>query len=181
MPAPSQVFLSQLLRVLAGTGDLPEELIWEHITNHEWSSPVLRRLTPPALETLADTLIEYQTQRAGKWASSIPHLFASVILESDCDAERRRLLFAFCVVCSINAGTVSALERVFRSEARWSLEREIRYWARSCEDLYSYGLPWVQSRLRPVLCSLSRAATYHRQQEEGEPDEEGIIGHPSPL
>ncbi len=151
-----QVLICQLLRVLAFTSGLPDDLLWEFVTREEWFSRVLESIDPTALDLLFDALEEHQQQRGGRWVDFLPNLVASTILRPTCNLERRRVLLAYCLISSLAGGTVEAIAGILHSEKRPALERDISYWRAQCEDLFALLPAYGQARLRPVLAILSR-------------------------
>ncbi len=159
-PVRAQTAIVLLIKTRSFAGELPDDLAWELATNPDWFLHLMRQHDPYVIEALLDALIEHQVQRGGRWKSTLPHLVASALLAPVCERERRRLLFGFCIICSISSGTVSALDRVFQSDARLDLEADIMLWCRRLVGLFNSGLPWVQARVRPVLASLSRQVSH---------------------
>jgi len=162
-----QIIVCQIVKVLVFTGRLPDDVIWEFVTREDWSRGVLESIDPSALDLLFDALVEHQLQIAGRWAQLLQNLLASAVLRSTSDLERRRVLFAYCLIASLASGTVEALARILHSDERTTLERDISYWAARCDGIFPVLSAWGQARMRPVLALLSRM---RGNLEEVEPD-----------
>ena len=151
-----QILVCQLLRSLSFARDLSDELLWEIVTRDGWSWRTLEALDLTALDLLFDAIVEHQLQAAGRWNELFPNLLASAVLRPTGDLERRRGLFAYCLISSLASATVEALARVLHSEERTTLERDISYWTIRCERMFAELPAWGQARIRPVLALLSR-------------------------
>jgi hypothetical protein len=151
-----QILVCQLLRSLSFAHHLSDELFWGIVTRNGWLMRTLEALDLTALDLLFDAIVEHQVQTAGRWNELVPNQLASAVLRPTGDLERRRLLFAYCLISSLASATVDALARILHSEARTTLERDISYWTIRCELMFPELPAWGQARIRPVLALLSR-------------------------
>ncbi len=109
-----------------------------------------------AVDLLVDALIEHQLQTAGRWTNVVPHLLATAILLPTADMERRRVLFAYCLIASLGSGTTDAVARILYADERTTIERDISYWVERFEAAFPLMPAWGQARQRPILALLSR-------------------------
>jgi hypothetical protein len=145
-----------LIRSLAFARKLPDDVIWEFVTREGWLPRVLGSMDLNAVDLPVDALIEHQLQNAGRWTNVVPHLLATAVLLPTQDMERRRVLFAYCLIASLGSGTTDAVARVLYADERTTIERDISYWVERFEAAFPLMPAWGQARLRPILALLSR-------------------------
>jgi hypothetical protein len=144
------------IRSLAFTRKLPDDVIWEFVTREGWLPRVLGSMDLNAVDLLVDALIEHQLQTAGRWTNVVPHLLATAALLPTQDTERRRVLFAYCLIASVASCTTEAVARVLYADERTTIERDISYWVERFEAAFPLMPAWGQARLRPIFAMLSR-------------------------
>ena len=103
-----QLITCSSIRSLAFTGKLPDDVVWEYVTRDGWLPRVLGSMDLNAFDLLVDALIEHQLQLADRWTNVVPHLLATAALLPTSDMERRRVLFAYCLIASLGSGTTDA-------------------------------------------------------------------------
>jgi hypothetical protein len=65
-----------------------------------------------------------QLRNKGKWYEQLPHLYAFPCEELRQDKNKRKLLFAFTVISSLAADSVSAIDRLLKSGDRFIYGQE---------------------------------------------------------
>jgi len=126
----------------------------ERILNKEWHEPVFKRSRLPALSIIFEGLNELRNRSYEKLDAQLPQIFAYQAEAIKDDSERQRLMFAFCVMCSVSSATTSAIYRLLRPETRHDFRDLAHEWRLRLLSVQQ-GVPsWVAARLRPVILAL---------------------------
>ena len=149
-----QILTGLAVHILAGMNRLPEQIIWNCVTDKDWIKKVFSQLNDLYAENLFDGLHEIQLRNRDKWDEQIPHAYAFLCEELHQDKEKRKLFFAFTVISSLSADSVSAIDRLLKGKNKFDYQDEVEHWCNKIE----YSIPHVselnRARLRGILASL---------------------------
>jgi len=152
--ATDQMLSAHAVHILANMDRVPKEFIWDCLVDKDWVKRTFVGLNAMCAEHLFGGLNEIQLRTKGKWDEQLPHLYATLSEELGEDEEKRKLSFAFTVISSLAANSVSAVDRLLKGKGRFNYQEEVGYWRRKIE----YSIPlipqWCRARLRAMLASL---------------------------
>jgi hypothetical protein len=150
----NQVLIASLIRMKTYMGVIPADTIWEFISDPKWARKALLSLDLSALEIFCQAMTEIQVQYNDKWAIQMPHFYAYGCEQIEAKGERRKALFAYTIIGSINGGTTSAIRRLLhgRFKGRFRGDRaDIRKYLESFRSI----LPaWASAKLRAIMANL---------------------------
>ncbi len=108
------------------------------------------------LEQFFDGLNEIQQRTKGKWDKQLPHLYAILCEEfhKSEDNEKLKYCFAFTVLSSIIADSVSAIDRLLTSMDKFIYKEEVKRWRHIIEYCFPNIPDWYRAKLRAILASL---------------------------
>lgn len=149
-----RLLLCQNTRIMAYTGNLPNDQVWEFLRDEQWRRDVWLVLDPAAMEVLFDAFSKVQAQLGDKWTTYLPHFYATTCEASSTDRERQELLFAYTVASSVQTGTVSALERLLSGQHQDQFSQYVDIWRERLLTLMQLAPAWVAARMRATLASL---------------------------
>lgn len=154
--AADQMLSIHAVHILANMDRAPKEFIWDCLVDRDWGKRTFAGLNVMCAEHLFGGLNEIQLRirTKGKWDEQLPHLYATLSEELDEDKEKRKVSFAFAVISSLAANSVSAVDRLLKGKDRFNYQEEVGDWRRKIE----YSIPlvphWCRARLRAMLASL---------------------------
>jgi len=152
--AADQLLTAHVVQILANMDRAPNEFIWDRLVDRDWTKRVFKKLNEMCAEHLFEGLKEIQLRTKGKWDEQLPHLYATFCEELRDEEEKRKLSFAFIVISSLAANSVSAVDRLLKGKDRFDYQKDVEHWRRKIE----YSIPlvphWCRARLRAMLASL---------------------------
>ena len=149
-----QMLIGIMMHLLACLNKAPEQIIWNFITDKDWIKKVFAQLGNICTERFFDALHELQLRNKDKWDEQIPHLYAYLCEELQENKEKQKLLFAFTILSSIAAGSVSAIDRLLKGKNKFDYQDEMKDWRNKIEYIMPYVSEICRARLRGMLASL---------------------------
>jgi hypothetical protein len=146
--------IGQVLRAFAFTGRVDAEALWQRVRDPGWRQRLFRE-SPRVLPHFLEALTQVASGEGGKWASHLPHLFASDCEASVADNGRRRALFSCCVLTSLCGDTVSAVERLIRGPERARFTGDVEDWQAQIRQLQPALSEWAAGRVRALSAALA--------------------------
>jgi hypothetical protein len=146
--------IGQVLRAFAFVGRVDAEVLWQRVCDPSWRQRLFRE-SPRVLPLFLEALTQVAGAEGGKWASHLPHLFASDCEATVGDDGRRRTLFSCCVLTSLCGDTVSAVERLIRGPDRAQFTGDVADWQAQIRQLQPALSEWAAGRLRALSAALA--------------------------
>lgn len=132
--------------------------LWETVSSSEWGDRVLLKIAPRAMELVFEALNEARSRGGEKWNAYVPHLFASYAARVSGEAEREALLFAFTIISSLSANSLSAIDRLLRSAGKTAYKELVVHWRRTLTEAQSVLPSWIAGRFAGALLALRSAS-----------------------
>jgi hypothetical protein len=149
-----QLFAAHVLAVLARLGRAPEDALWGLWEDREWRDSLLLGLGEAPLDKLFSSLREIMLLRGDKWAWNTPHSYAGACEKAEA-ADRRAMLFSMVVLASLDAGSVSAVQRLLHGKLRDQLAPEVKYWRERFREVWDQAPAIVTAKWRAMMAALS--------------------------
>lgn len=149
-----RLILAQNIRIMAYTGDLQIDRMWECLQDEQWRRDAWLALDPAVMEVLFDAFSEIQARQNDKWTIHLPHFYATSCEATLADKERQELLFAYTIASSVQTGTVSAIERLVRGQHQDQYSQYVETWRERLLVLMKWAPAWVAGRIRATLATL---------------------------
>ena len=149
-----QLLAGHAVHILANMNKAPSGFIWDRLFDRDWVKSVFASLNPKISEHFYEGLIEIQLRTKGKWNEQLPHIYAMFCEELGQDKEKQKLLFAFTIISSMAADSVSAIDRLLKSKNRFDYQENVIHWRKKIELTFQLVPEWCRARLRAVLASL---------------------------
>jgi hypothetical protein len=149
-----QILTVRAIHILAGMNKIPEQIIFNYLIEREWVKRVFSQLNDLYAENLFDGLHEIQIRNKGKWDEQLPHVYAFLCEELHEDKEKLKLYFAFTVISSLAADSISAIDRLLKGRNRFDYQDEVKQWRNKIEHSMPYISELCRARLRGMLANL---------------------------
>ncbi len=149
-----QIFISKALRVMVSLEQVSIEDVWNCVSNADWYRRSFQNLTITALAILSDAFRLILARSCEPWRSQLPHMYAYGCEITSGDVERQSMLFMETLLSSLNADTVSAIDRLVKGSQRDEFKEFITTWEQILRVTKPRAPAWVADRMRVTLASL---------------------------
>lgn len=134
---------------------IPIDAVWSVLTHENWFQEVLSGLDEGPLQVLFDALNTLQLRGGELWTCNLPHFLALAAEAAHGNRDRQKLLFLFTILSSIRGRTTSAIERLLQGRAKGDFVDDVTLWRGQFARIIRISPPWIASRIRSVMPSLS--------------------------
>jgi hypothetical protein len=150
----NQTAIAHMLELMGIINTAPVDLVWDCISDLEWRKKTLQHLHPRALMIIFHALTMIQIYNGKKWASDLPHFFASTCEELSSNRNQQNLWFNLTILSSISSDTVSAIERLLQGSHRKEFVEDVVFWRQQIEEIQNISPEWISSKMRAFMASL---------------------------
>ncbi|MHB1462496.1 MAG: hypothetical protein ACYC1M_14510 [Armatimonadota bacterium] len=149
-----QIFISKALRVMVSLDQVLIDDVWNCVGNADWYRRSLLNIKIPALTILSDAFRLILARSCEPWRSQLPHIYAYGCEITSGDSERQSVLFMETMLSSMNADTVSAINRLLKGSQRDEFTEFITTWEQLLRITKPRAPAWVADRMRVTIASL---------------------------